>query len=218
MSLVFTRDFDLELAREDHEARRAAYLCHTAEDLARAVTAARLAAFDEGRQAGHAEGLAAAADADHARSAAAIETLVPQVTALIDAADTHRAVLETQLLDFAYAVCEQVFPELLRLRAHDRTLAQLRRALALGLGSASLRVSLPPEALRLLQGDLAEMITGAGLAGRVEMRADPALRPGDLRVDWDSGCLDYSFSAICDRILCALRDARDSTSAHLLER
>lgn len=217
MKLVFHRDFDLELAQEDRQARRDAGACHTPEEMSEAIESARAAAFAEGRLAGHGDGLAEAAAADSARRAAALDALMPQIAALIEAADTHRAALEAQLLDFALSVCEQVFPELLRHRAHDRVLAQVRRALSVGLGSATLQVTLSPGALHLLLPDLEAAIQESGLEGRVDMRGDPDLIDGDVRVFWDSGCLEYSFTSISDRILRVLRDARSVVSTPLLE-
>lgn len=218
MSMIFDRDFDLELEREELQARRDARACHTPAELVDAVEAARAVAYFEGRRAGHAEGLADAAEADHARRAAALDALGPQIEALVQANDNHRQILEAQILDFALTVCEQVFPELLRHRAHDRALAQVRRALSLGLGSVSLRICLSPEALELLQDDLNAAIVQNGLQGRVEIHANEALADGEARVEWDSGFLEYSFSSICDRILCALRDARSAAPIPLSER
>lgn len=218
MTVIFDRDFDLELAHEDRQARRAARARHTPEELSEAVEAARAAGFMEGKCAGHAEGLAEAAVADGARRAAALEALGQQLPAMVRENDRHRAALEAQVLDFAITVCEQVFPELLRRRAHDRALAQVRRALTVGLGSMSLRVSLSSDALQLLHDDLDAAITQNGLQGRVELRADPALADGDARVDWDNGFLEYSFSSICDRILFALREARSAAPIPLSER
>jgi flagellar assembly protein FliH len=218
MSLVFNRDFDLELAIEDQQARRDALARHTPEELSEAVAVARAVAFAEGRCAGHSDGLAEAATADEARRVAALEALIPQMMAVMQAADTHRAVLEAQVLDFALSVCEQVFPELLRHRAHDRALAQVRRALSVGLGSASLQVTLSPAALKLLRDDLDSTIVDIGLQGRVEMRADPDLADGDVRVTWDSGFLEYSYAAICERILRVLREARSAAPTPYLER
>lgn len=217
MNHVFTRDFDLELAHEDQEARRAARACHTPEELDAAVQAARAAAFADGMAAGHADGLAEAETANAARKVAALEGLQPQIQGLVQAADTHRAALEAQLLDFAMSVCEQVFPELLRHRAHDRALAQVRRALSVGLGSATLQITLSPDALELLRPDLEAAILETGLQGRVEMRADACLVAGDARVTWDSGFLEYSFTSICDRILHVLREARTAVPTHYLE-
>lgn len=217
MNHVFTRDFDLELARENQEARRIARACHTPEELQAAVSAAKAEGFADGLVAGHADGLAAAATADDAQKVAALKALQPQITTLVEEADAHRAALEAQLLDFAVSVCEQVFPELLRHRAHDRALAQVRRALAVGLGSPTLQISLSADALTLLRPDLDSAIHEIGLQGRVEMRADTNLAAGDVRVTWDSGFLEYSFTSICDRILQALRAARPTAPTHYLE-
>ncbi|MGY6695951.1 MAG: FliH/SctL family protein [Roseinatronobacter sp.] len=218
MTVIFDRDFDLELAREDQSARRLMRARHTDEDLSDAVAAARDAAFQEGRALGHAEGVAEAATAQNARRAEALQALGPTITELVQANECHRAALEAQVLDFAITVCEQVFPELLRHRAHDRVLAQVRRALEVGLGSVSLRIFLSPEAVHLLREDLNSVILQSGLEGRVELRADPALCNGDARVDWDSGFLEYSFSSICDRILCALHEARSAAPTPIAER
>jgi len=218
MSMIFDRDFDLELEHEALQARRDARACHTPAELLEAVEAARAAAFFEGRRTGHAEGLADAADADHARRAAALDALGPQITALAQASDDHCQVLEAQILDFTLTVCEQVFPELLRHRAHDRALAQVRRALSLGLGSVSLRICVSPKALELLQDDLSAAIAENGLQGRVELQANDGLEDGEARVEWDSGFLEYSFSSICDRILRTLREARPAAPIPLSER
>lgn len=218
MALMFERDFDAELAQEDRQARHAARARHTPEELNEAVEAARTAGFIEGKSIGRAQGLAEAETADGARRAVALEALGQQIPAMVQENDRHRAALETQMLDFALTVCEQVFPELLRRRAHDRALAQVRRALAVGLGSVSLQVSLSSDGLQLLKDDLDTAINQHGLEGRVKLRADPMLADGDARVDWDNGFLEYSFSSICDRILCALREARSATHPTLSER
>lgn len=218
MTLIFDRDFDLELAREERSARCAARASHTPEELDEAVTTAREIAYAEGRSAGHAEGLAEAAGTDGALRVTALKALGPQIEMLVKSSDSHRQALEAQVVAFALTVSEQVFPELLRRRAHDRALAQVRRALTVGLGSATLRVSLSLDALDLLRHDLDAVVAEKGLEGRVEMRADPALADGDTRVDWDNGVLEYSFSSICDRILSALREARSAPPTPTLER
>lgn len=218
MSLIFNRDFDLELALEEQTARHAARASHTPEEVADAVATARAAAYAEGRSAGRAEGLAEAAGTDGALRVAALDALGPQIEMLVQSSDTHRQALEEQVLDFARTVSEQVFPELLNRHAHYRTLVQVRRALNVGLGSAMLRVALSPDALALLRCDLDALIVEKGLEGRVELRADGALADGDTRIDWDNGFLEYSFSSICDRILGALRETRSATATPILER
>ena len=218
MSMIFDRDFDLELEHEARQARRDARACHTPAELLDAVETARAAAFSDGRRAGHAEGLADAANADHARRVEALDALGPQIRKLAQASDDHCQVLEAQILDFTLTVCEQVFPELLRHRAHDRALAQVRRALSLGLGSVSLRICVSPEALELLHDDLSTAIAENGLQGRVELQANDGMKDGEARVEWDSGFLEYSFSSICDRILRTLREARPAAPIPLSER
>jgi flagellar assembly protein FliH len=217
MSLIFNRDFDLELALEQQEARGETRPRHSAEDLAAAVAAARAEGLAEGWRSGHIAGLSDAAALDAARRAAALEVLVPQVQSLMAATESHRVALEAQLMDFALSICEHVFPELLTRRAHDRALAQIRRALSLGLGSTTLRVSLSADALDLLRDDLEATIAALGLEGRVELLADAGLGAGDVHVGWDDGVLEYSFSTICERILAVLRAARSAAPTPCLE-
>ncbi len=209
MSFIFDRDFDQELAREQHHSQRDARYTEVdlADAIAAAVEIARAEAFAEGHAAGRAEALAEAEAGLEQRRAKAFETLTAELSELRAAGDSHRAALEAQVLDFAGSVGAQVFPELLRERAHRRALAQVRRGLSMGLGSVRLRVALSAEAADLLRHELEATIRDLGLTGRVDLVEDPGLQPGDARVDWDSGSLEYSFQAICDRLLGALRAA-----------
>ncbi|MCP1169243.1 hypothetical protein NHG85_12040, partial [Limimaricola sp. ASW11-118] len=53
--------------------------------------------------------------------------------------------------------------------------------------------------------EVARLVEARGLTARCVLRSDPALAPGDARVAWEGGQLDYSFAAICDEILDTLR-------------
>ena len=43
------------------------------------------------------------------------------------------------------------------------------------------------------------------------------LADGDVRVTWDSGFLEYSYAAICERIIRVLREARSAAPTPYLE-
>lgn len=207
MSFIFDRDFDLEITEEARRQSPSGAPKHSDEDLASALEAARAAAFEEGRAAGRAEAEAEQRESELKRLAAATEALSDRMTALVRTDDAHRAALETQMLDFAGSVCEQVFPELIASKAHERAMSQARRALSLGIGSSRLCIALSPNGLDMLSHDLNELLAEIGLAGRVDIVADPALHDGDARASWEGGALDYSFSTICNNILSALRSS-----------
>lgn len=216
MSYVFDRDFDSELDRERQEAERRARACYTPEDMEAAIAKVRAEAFRDGHTAGRAEGLAEARSSAERLRAEALGVLGPQLEQLIGAADRHRTALEAQVLDFTLSVCEQVFPEVLRSRSRERALDRVKKTIELALGSSCLRIMLSQQALPLLQPEIEQAARAIGLEARIELSADPALSEGDVRMEWDNGFMEYSFAAVCDRILTALKQARGGASETLL--
>lgn len=201
---IFERDFDSEIAQERQLARRGATARHSDEALQAAVAEAREAALAQGRAEGRAEAEAEARAAEAASRAAALERIAARLGEVMDDAARHRAALETQLLSYAAATAETVLPEILAGRAEVRALAQIRRGLRLGLDSSRLEIALPPGA-KELRAEVEALLATKGLTGRTTLTEDAGLAPGDARVVWDGGRLDYSFAGICDAILGTLR-------------
>ncbi|MCB1342145.1 MAG: hypothetical protein KDK24_13970 [Pseudooceanicola sp.] len=203
--MLFDRNFDLEVEQERAERRRLAEAVFTASELAEAVAEARRDAFEDGRQAGKAEATEALKESDLRRQAETLAELSGQVGELTAAIDERIAGLEQQLLSFVLAVFEKVAPEVLASRAGPRAEAEVRSAIAMARGTSVLHLYLPP-AVHAAIGETLAAVSLVG-EGRVAINADPALREGDARVEWDNGFMEYSFATICDRILTGLRAA-----------
>jgi flagellar assembly protein FliH len=202
---VFDRDFDKELeqerARADHDARA----IYTQEELDEAIARATEIGRDEGRIEGHAAGVDEARATLAAQQSAALAVLGPRMQALLDRSEQHRRALESQVLEFAISVCEKVLPEILRRRAHARAVGQIRRTLRIAFGSPFLRIYIAESALPALAPRIRQLAEAHELADRVDLQGDAALKDGDARVEWHNGFMEYSFGAVCDRILDALR-------------
>ncbi|MWD28485.1 hypothetical protein E0K89_013455 [Aquicoccus sp. SCR17] len=207
MGYFFDRDFDREIELEQAEATRLAHARYTEEELREAVEIARLEGRAQGHAEGRAEALAEAEQADRHREADALEAVGPRIEALLQQAETHQQVLERQVVRFALSVFEKIIPELMDSRGTIRAENEVRAALAIALGSASVRVFLPSQVAAAHGLALEEAAQRLGHAGRVEVMGDIALAPGEARVEWDNGFMEYSYGVICNRILTALRAA-----------
>ncbi|WP_370161711.1 hypothetical protein [Limimaricola soesokkakensis] len=201
---IFERDFDHEIAQERQLARREAQARHTDDELLAAVAAARDEALAQGRAEGRAEAEAEARAAEDAARSAALERIAGRLGEIMAQEARHRAALEAQLLDYAATTAATVLPEIFEVHAHRRALAQIRRGLRLGLGAARLDIALPPGS-QDLQREVEALIADRNLGARAHVTIDPELVPGDARVFWEGGNLDYSFAQICGAILSTLR-------------
>ncbi|MGR3372791.1 hypothetical protein [Pseudooceanicola nanhaiensis] len=208
MQFVFDRNFDgdAEPGARLSEVRIGAV--YTAAEYDEAVEAAQAQAWEEGRTAGRAEAAVAAARSDQERQLTALEALAPAMTALLEDADRHHAVLEAQMLDFVLSVFRQVAPQVMETQARAQAEREAENAIRMALGSAILKVFFAPAAHK--EGEALAQRTARlqGYGGRLEVRADPELAEGDVRVEWDHGVMRYSFDDICQRILGALGAAQ----------
>jgi flagellar assembly protein FliH len=204
MSGIFTRDFDAET-----EAEVVASVVEEERVLTEAdLEAARHAGFREGREAGRIEGFDQALDTLEGRRLALSERMEEAVRLFFSEREAHDQALESQFVDFAISVGEKVFPELMETQAHQRSLAQIRRGLRMAMSSRRLIVHLSEEGAEMLESDIRRLAAGAGYDGRLDVVPDRDLDAGDVRVSWDMGGLDYSFCALFNEIVEALRQAR----------
>ena len=207
MSYVYNRDFDHEIELEQQEVERSARAFFTEEDLAAALEKGRAEGFVQGKAEGRAEAEAEALAADRRRWVELLGVLNGRVEEVIAAADDHIDTLEQQVVSFVLAVFEKIAPELLKGQAEQRSASEVRAAIGLALGSAQLRIFLPPDACEAMGAALEEAARDMGHDGRIEVLPEAGLATGDARVEWDNGFMEYSFSVICNRILTALRAA-----------
>jgi len=55
-----------------------------------------------------------------------------------------------------------------------------------------------------------------GLTDQIKLSSDESLADGTTHIEWKNGFMEYSFDAVCERILAALKPAQE-TSSNLLE-
>jgi flagellar assembly protein FliH len=207
MTRLFQRDFDAELEAEARAAAHERACRYTQEDYDAACAAAQARGRAEGLAQGRAEGLAEAHAALAARQAEALEALGPQIARMLEDRLAHHAALERQIVSFCLAVAEKVLPDIVAARAPEAAAAQIRRALALAMGSPRLRIRLSAATRDILAPDLAALAADQLSPGRIDIAVDPALAAGEARVIWEDGFMEYGFERVCARILGALRGA-----------
>jgi len=203
MTAIFQRDFDREAAPDG-----VPLAGPDAEAFERRIEAVREEAYAAGRLAGVAETEARLLGGAEERRAAALARLADLLTDLFAAREEHEQGLEAQFFDFAIAVGEKVMPELINARAHHQVMAQMRRGVRMALGSRQIRIRVSEADADLLEPEIERLLAERGLEGRGRVLRSAELGPGDLRVDWDRGGLDYSFREICEGLLDVLRKAR----------
>ena len=213
MSFVFERDFDEEEAFEKRKRIHEQRAIYTPEDLEEAVQKAVKDAYEDGRMAGRAEASVQHQETTAAKTADALVVLAPRLQEILTQADQHKAALEHQVLDYIMTIARQLIPTILSDTALLRTEAEVKTAISMAIGAASLRIFVPAD----LAGDLSEgiehQVQQAGFSGRVQIQADHRMRPGDTRVVWDHGGMDFSLTELCDNTLKALKAATDDAMA-----
>lgn len=201
---LFTHDFDEEADAAVHAAKTATPRYYSEDDLARAITAAREDAFQEGRVAGHADGRAEATGEIEAQAAAALEALTPALAGLLADISTHQAALEEHLRVFALLVCERVFPKAIEKLGKARVATEVENLIAACLSESSLVVTLSPETADAISARLQSVANLSG-RGHLIIRSDDNLDNGEVQVSWEDGFMSYNFPAVCAGILNSLR-------------
>lgn len=211
---LFLRDFDAEnaaaaAAPQANPAEPAAEAprFYSQDDVDRMLADARAAALAEGRAAGAAAAQAEAEAAQQARIAESLVAIRSQLSDLLGQDAARRREMERDLIDLLRDVGERVVPELLQAYSPDLALARIRAGFRMASGSPRLAIRVSPATEAAIGAEIADL-TGVSAAGhRSEIVADPALRDGEARLEWENGFLDYSLDRVCAELLDALRIA-----------
>ena len=203
MNCIFETNFDAEpVAAPPRDADPAA------QEIAAREAALRAAAYEEGYAAG-----LAATRADEDRSLhETLAAMTRELGALHAEAAAHRAAMEAQALEFARAACERLAPELVAALGGARAAAEVRRCLALVVGSPRIDVALSPAALASHGESLEQALKDAGPDGGTCLRGDPDLGQGDARMRWAGGEMSYSMDDALGGLIGALRAQADAAS------
>ena len=159
---------------------------------------------------GRCEARLAAAEAPHARQAAAVARAAEALATAVDrrARDEKDAV--AQLVALAAAVAKALGPT-----ARDPAgLAELAEAMLAGLDAPTARLSAPPATIECLSPVLAEIRARAGFAGILELEADERLADGALRLVWPEGWLERDPAEAGRQVAALLDSLRAGATAH----
>ena len=210
---LFLRDFDAEATAaarvtepQGVGSQPDAPRGYAAEEVERLVAEARESALHQGREEGAAAARAEAEAGQSARVAAALEAVQAAMSELMEQDAARRRELERDVVDMLTEIGERIAPEFLAAHSVDLAQDRIRAGLRMASGSPWLTIRVSPGVEQALGAQLSA-IGARGDAAPPHVVADPALRDGEARLDWENGGLDYSLDRACAAVLDALRAA-----------
>ena len=189
--------------RQQAEAQAKAVRDRAAKDAQTLRDEAKTVGFDDGYAAGLLEGRAEGIRQAEAARAEELQDLVNQLQQAVG-----DVIAQTESCESAFArVVPEVVQDLVRkiLPTAAFTRPELVRDHALALAQQvpaprSLRIYVSPDAHQRMHLDLPSLLDDLGPRERVELLADEALQPGDVRLEHGTGVIDGRISEAIDRL------------------
>ncbi|MEC8092482.1 MAG: FliH/SctL family protein [Planctomycetota bacterium] len=189
--------------RQQAEAQAKAVRDRAAKDAQTLRDEAKTVGFNDGYAAGLLEGRAEGIRQAEAARAEELQDLVNQLQQAVG-----DVIAQTESCESAFArVVPEVVQDLVRkiLPAAALTRPELVRDHALALAQQvpaprSLRIYVSPDAHQRMHLDLPSLLQDLGPRERVELLADEALQPGDVRLEHGTGVIDGRISEAIDRL------------------
>lgn len=189
--------------RQQAEAQAKAVRDRAAKDAQTLRDEAKTVGFDDGYAAGLLEGRAEGIRQAEAARAEELQDLVNQLQQAVG-----DVIAQTESCESAFArVVPEVVQDLVRkiLPTAALTRPELVRDHALALAQQvpaprSLRIYVSPDAHQRMHLDLPSLLDDLGPRERVELLADEALQPGDVRLEHGTGVIDGRISEAIDRL------------------
>lgn len=189
--------------RQQAEAQAKAVRDRAAKDAQTLRDEAKTVGFDDGYAAGLLEGRAEGIRQAEAARAEELQDLVNQLQKAVG-----DVIAQTESCESAFArVVPEVVQDLVRkiLPTAALTRPELVRNHALALAQQvpaprSLRIYVSPDAHQRMHLDLPSLLQDLGPRERVELLADEALQPGDVRLEHGTGVIDGRISEAIDRL------------------
>ena len=189
--------------RQQAEAQAKAVRDRAAKDAQTLRDEAKTVGFDDGYAAGLLEGRAEGIRQAEAARAEELQDLVNQLQKAVG-----DVIAQTESCESAFArVVPEVVQDLVRkiLPTAALTRPELVRDHALALAQQvpaprSLRIYVSPDAHQRMHLDLPSLLDDLGPRERVELLADEALQPGDVRLEHGTGVIDGRISEAIDRL------------------
>ena len=219
MSLVFARNFDAEMEGLDETATTDAGESDPKVSLEQAhlmIEEARREAFEDGRRDGAASALVEERASRSARTDEAVEVVARQLVQLAKRDASLRAEVELEMAELIIGIAERVLPDLFDVYLPEFLLARIRSGLSIASGNGQISVRVAPG----LEGSLAPRI--AHIADRtvsdsisVSVVADSTVEDGAVRVEWQSGFMEYDPIIAGMEALETLREAVEELKSKL---
>jgi flagellar assembly protein FliH len=140
----------------------------------------------------------------HARTAEALERSIAALTISVRAAlDQSHAEIETlrgEAARLALAMAKKIAPAALAALPAGDIENALRQAMHQAIGEPRIMLRADPAVTAILEPRLADIAHEEGYEGRVAVAADPAMKPGDCRIEWRGGGAERREQAIEDAL------------------
>lgn len=156
------------------------------------IEAACAEAYERGKQ-------DAAAQAER-KAAAALEALADAASAVLTRLDAESATMREEAARIALAAARKIAGEALDAFGVERAAAAVEAAMDGLRHQPRLLVKAPAADAEALNARIAAMCETHAYAGAVLVRADPALRSGEVIIDWTDGVVNLKPSEAAERI------------------
>jgi flagellar assembly protein FliH len=169
------------------------------------IAAECAAAYERGKQ-------DAVAQAER-KAAAALEALADAASAVLTRLDAESAAMREEAARVALAAANKIAGEALNAFGVERAAAAIEAAMDALRHHPRLLVKLPAEDAEALNARIDEMRATHAYAGAVLVRADAALRTGEVVLDWSDGVVSLKPSEAAERIAALVETALAAPAA-----
>ncbi len=153
-------------------------------------------AYDRGVADGKEAGQLVAVAGMEAQILAMLKSIDSRMDLLFTSHDEVRRDMERQAAELALSVARAMAPAAMARFPFDELDQMIQRCLDEVRGEAPLCIMVAPMLVEPLSQRLAGLDGGAAAAGNIAVRPDPALGPGDARIEWDEAGLVFDQARI----------------------
>ena len=132
--------------------------------------------------------------------AAALEALADAASAVLTRLDTESAAMREEGARIALAAARKVSGEALDAFGAERAVAAVEAAMDALRHQPRLLVKLPPADADVIKSRIAAMCETHAYAGAILVRAENAMRTGEVVIDWSDGVVSLSPAEAAERI------------------
>jgi flagellar assembly protein FliH len=157
---------------------------------------ARDAAYEEGRQAGHAE----AQEQTERLTASALAALSDQMQRVFQQQEEANEANSHAAVRVAQAVLKKVLPATCESHAFEEVTRVVEEVVGHILDEPRIIVRVAEPLVEAVRERLEAACQAHGFEGRVVVQADPRLRPGDCRVEWTDGGAERDQTRLLEEI------------------